>query len=123
MRTQEALGLVGSVPDPGGGTFSVCTPHWDQDGGGYWFLGKHGCWHYVPAVFGDTWDGPGGAFPSYISGFTAGQEYLYQLLVVQGGHRFLGSYYYENDQEMSQCEEVGDQTRSDGFVYFIEVMP
>lgn len=122
-RWHARCNVVESLADPGGGTFSVCTPHWDQDGGGYFDLfGEHGCWHYVPEVFGDTWDGPGG-FPNVIdaSGFTAGREYLYQLLVVEGGHRSLGSYEYGNIQEMTQCN--GDLTASNGFVRFIEVMP
>lgn len=128
-RWHARCNVVESVADPSGGTFSVCTPHWDQDGGGYFDLlsplfGVHGCWHYVPRVFGDTWDGPGG-FPNITaaSGFTAGREYMYQLLVVQGNHRPLGSYFYGNNVEQPQCAEAGDQTASNGFVDFIEVLP
>lgn len=122
-RWHVRCNVVESVADPAGGTFAACTPHWDQDEGGYLdAFGQHGCWHAVPRVFGDSWDGPGG-FPNNVnaSGFTAGREYMRQLLVVQGDHRSLGVFNYGNDVEQPQCN--GDLTASDGFVEFIEVLP
>jgi hypothetical protein len=46
---------------------------------------------------------------------------MYELLVVEGGHRSLGVYEYGNIQEMSQCNS--HLTASNGFVRFIEVLP
>jgi hypothetical protein len=82
----------------------------------------------VPAVFGDRWDGEFGIRED-ISGFTAGVDYLYQVLVVDGGHRSMGFYWYGNDQEMQQCEpdhppipNGSDWTSGDGYVSFIEIL-
>jgi hypothetical protein len=111
--------------DPDGGTWAACTPHWDEKDG------TEPCWHWVPAVFGDRWDGPGG-LEANISGFTAGVDYVYYVLVAEGPHRFMGSYWYGNDELMHQCVpndperfpgDDGDWTGGDGWVNFIEVLP
>jgi len=108
---------INSTADPWSGTWAGCTPHWDQADG---FLP---CWHWVPAVFGDRWPGlnPLG------SGFDAGRDYLYHLMVVEGDHLFMGSEYWGNRHEMEQCagEDVPpdlddpDTTGSDGWVNYI----
>jgi hypothetical protein len=126
-RWHVRCNVVESEADPDGGTWSVCTPHWDQEDG------DNPCWHWVPAVFGDRWDGgPDIGIEEDISGFTAGVDYLYTVLVTEGGHRFMGSYWYGNDEVMHQCVpddpqrfegDPGDWTGGDGWVNFIEVLP
>lgn len=94
------------LPDPEFGTWASCTPHWDQ-------AQNQLCWHFVPAQFGDRWPGlnPEG------SGFDAGRDYLYHILVVEGDHEFDGAQYWGNIHRRQQCN--GDMSGSNGWVNFI----
>jgi len=95
----------GAIADPAGGTFAACTPHYDQ---------AAGCGHVVQATFGDTWPGlnPNG------SGFDAGRDYLYYLLVTVGGHQFQRVQYWGNRDKMLQCD---NQTWSGSNGYVNEI--
>ena len=103
---------INSTVDPHGGTWASCTPHWDQADG------TLPCWHWVPAIFGDRWPG----MDPLGSGFDAGRDYLYHLMVREGGHPFMGVEYWGNRHEMSQCAGDGakpDTSGSTGWVNYI----
>lgn len=92
-------------------TWSGATPHFDK-------AVSQNCWHVVP----NQYDGSHGGYPPYapgVSGFTAGREWVaYQFIL--GGHQIMGSEYWGNVHYMRQCN--GEWSRSDGTVYFIEVV-
>jgi len=88
--------------DPAGGSFAACTPHYDQ---------AVACGHLVPRVFGNRWPG----LDPDKSGFDAGRDYLYYLLVVQGTHTYMGKQYWQNDDRMLQCDRE-TWSGSDGWV-------
>jgi hypothetical protein len=67
----------------------------------------------VQSIFGDTWPGIDPLWEK--SGFDAGRDYLHYLLVQVGGHEFLGSQNWENDDVMRQCDDE-TWSGSDGYV-------
>jgi hypothetical protein len=88
-------------------------PNYDTDeyGNSFTVLGVHHedltyCGHAVDS------NGPGG------SGFDQGREALWGPMY-NGGHDYLGVFYWGNTQSMQQCD--GDWAGSDGSVYYFAV--
>ena len=105
----HARGHINSTPDPNTGTWASLTPHWDASDGS----NLDSCVHWVPAVF----NGPGGFTGS---GFVAGKDYLYTRLVTENNYHFEGAQYWDNIQQMLQCNGAHDMTGSNGWVNIID---